>query len=125
MLAPYRDSGDVPSPQDIARITRLMIGTINGMIENINMGVNKAMNVLLSRPDALAGAITAAQKNDEKLLSQYIWEALRFDVGVPPFLLRDCREDYVLAKEQTERPPSHEAHESSPPSAPLRWTRRR
>jgi len=84
--------------KDITHLIRLMIGTINGMIENINMGVNKTMNGLLSRPDALVDAIAAAQKNDEKLLSQYIWEALRFDVPVPPLLPRDCYKEYVLAQ---------------------------
>ena len=43
------------------------------------MVVPQALEQLLRRPDALAGAQQAARDGDDKLLAGYFFEAMRFD----------------------------------------------
>ena len=47
------------------------------------MVVPQAMEQLLRRPKALAGARTAARNGDDGLLRGYVWEAMRFDPLAP------------------------------------------
>ena len=47
------------------------------------MVVPQAMEQLLRRPEALAGARTAARDGDETLLRGHVWEAMRFDPLAP------------------------------------------
>ena len=47
------------------------------------MVVPQAMEQLLRRPDALAGAQQAARDDDDKLLAGYVFEAMRFDPLAP------------------------------------------
>ena len=47
------------------------------------MVVPQALEQLLRRPDALAGAQQAARSNDDKLLAGYVFEAMRFDPLAP------------------------------------------
>ena len=47
------------------------------------MVVPQAMEQLLRRPDALAGAQQAARDNDDELLAGYVFEAMRFDPLAP------------------------------------------
>jgi cytochrome P450 len=51
------------------------------------MVVPQAMEQLLRRPDALAGAQKAASENDDSLLAGHVFEAMRFD-PLGPFLPR-------------------------------------
>ena len=47
------------------------------------MVVPQAMEQLLRRPDALAGAQAAARRGDDELLAGYVFEAMRFDPLAP------------------------------------------
>jgi cytochrome P450 len=47
------------------------------------MVVPQAMEQLLRRPKALAGAQAAARDGDDALLRGYVWEAMRFDPLAP------------------------------------------
>ena len=47
------------------------------------MVVPQALDQLLRRPDALAGAQHAARSNDDKALAGYVFEAMRFDPLAP------------------------------------------
>ncbi len=56
------------------------------------MVVPQALEQLLRRPDALAGAQRAARDNDDDLLRGYVMEAMRFDPlapGLPRLTVRD------------------------------------
>jgi cytochrome P450 len=52
---------------------------------------------LLDRPDKLAEAQQAARADDDPLLAQYVFEALRFNPNNPG-LFRIATEDYTVAK---------------------------
>lgn len=78
-----------------------LIGCITGVIDNTNTAVIGALDVLLSNPEHLAGAVAAAQADDKNLLRQYILEALRFRPPAP-LLVRFSLQEHVLAR-HTER----------------------
>ena len=67
------------------------------MIDNVCSGIVNAMDVLLSRPDALPGAIAAAKSDNDNLLTRYVLEALRFEVPAP-LLFRYSAEPHILAR---------------------------
>ena len=71
-------------------------GCVVGVVDNVMMGIVNALDALLARPEALAGAVAAAQAGDDAMLQRYVREALRFN---PPakLVLRSCRRDFVLA----------------------------
>ena len=71
-------------------------GCVVGVVDNVMMGIVNSLDVLLSKPEALAGAAAAAQAGDDALLQRYVREALRFN---PPakLVLRSCVRDFVLA----------------------------
>lgn len=71
-------------------------GCVVGVVDNVMMGIVNALDVLLSKPDALAGAAAAAHASDDALLQRYVREALRFN---PPakLVLRSCLRDFTLA----------------------------
>ena len=56
-----------------------------------------AIDELLGRPEALAGAQESARAGDLETVASYVWEALRFS-AVNPGLFRMASEDYVVAK---------------------------
>ena len=87
---------DGPDGPDDDTIRRLVGGTIVGAVDTISKAVAQAVDVLLDRPAELAAAHAAAVAGDDELVSRYVFEALRFNPQ-NPFLLRHCREDYVVA----------------------------
>jgi cytochrome P450 len=74
-----------------------LIGFIVGGLPQPPMVVPQALEQLLRRPDALAGAQRAAREHDDVLLGGYIFEALRFD-PLAPALLRTVARDHVVAE---------------------------
>jgi cytochrome P450 len=81
-----------PGFQDDQIRTALM-GFIVGGPPQPPMVVPQALEQLLRRPDALAGAQEAARRGDDKLLAGYVFEAMRFDPlapALPRIALKDC-----------------------------------
>jgi cytochrome P450 len=60
------------------------------------MVVPQALEQLLRRPEALAGAQSAARADDDKLLAVYVFEAMRFD-PLAPALPRIALKDTEIA----------------------------
>jgi cytochrome P450 len=84
-------AGDYGFTDDQIR-TNLM-GMIVGGPPQPPMVVPQALEQLLRRPDALAGAQAAARAGDDELLAGYVFEAMRFDPlapALPRVALRDC-----------------------------------
>ncbi len=78
-------------------IRTALMGFIVGGPPQPPMVVPQAMEQLLRRPAALAGAQAAARANDDALLARYVAEAMRFD-PLAPGLPRDVLADCTLAK---------------------------
>ncbi|RYD55253.1 MAG: cytochrome P450 [Sphingomonadales bacterium] len=79
------------------QIRTALMGFIVGGPPQPPMVVPQAMEQLLRRPDALAGAQAAARADDDALLARYVNEAMRFD-PLAPGLPRDVLADWTLAK---------------------------
>ena len=71
-----------PGFSDVEIRTALM-GFIVGGPPQPPMVVPQAIEQLLRRPDALAGAQQAARDDDDNLLAGYVFEAMRFDPLAP------------------------------------------
>lgn len=84
-----------PGFSDVEIRTALM-GFIVGGPPQPPMVVPQAMEQLLRRPDALAGAQAAARSGDDDLLRGYVLEAMRFD-PLAPGLPRVARVDGTIA----------------------------
>ncbi len=84
-----------PGMDDLG-IRNNIIGLQIGAIPTISKACNHAMEELFDRPDQLAGAQRAALANDDELLAQYIWEALRFNPH-QPLIYRRALRDAVIA----------------------------
>jgi cytochrome P450 len=85
----------VPGLDDLG-IRNNLLGLIVGAIPTTSKAAVQALDQLLDRPDALAGAQRAAQTNDDELLRRYVFEALRFN-PVSPILYRRATRDTVIA----------------------------
>lgn len=85
-----------PGFSDVEIRTNLM-GFIVGGPPQPPMVVPQAMEQLLRRPDALAGAQAAARAGDDDLLWGYVQEAMRFD-PLAPGLPRNVLVDGVIAR---------------------------
>jgi cytochrome P450 len=75
------------------QIRTALMGFIVGGPPQPPMVVPQALEQLLRRPDALAGAQEAARSNDDELLAGYVFEAMRFDPlapALPRVALTDC-----------------------------------
>ncbi len=86
---------DVPGMNDLG-IRNNLIGLIIGAIPTLSKASVFAMDELLRRPDALARAQKAARTDNDGLLENYIWEALRFNPHQPLVYRRAVR-DAVIA----------------------------
>jgi cytochrome P450 len=84
-----------PEFTDVA-IRNNMVGLVIGAIPTISKAAVQAVDQLLDRPDALAGARAAAQAGDEALLGAYVFEALRFN-PVNPVIYRRATRDVTIA----------------------------
>jgi cytochrome P450 len=78
------------------QIRTALMGFLVGGPPQPPMVVPQALEQLLRRPDALAGAREAARRGDDDLLSGYVFEAMRFD-PLAPALQRVCRHDATIA----------------------------
>jgi cytochrome P450 len=88
----------VPGMDDVG-IRNNLLGILTGAIPTTSKCCTQALDELLKRPDALAGAQAAAQANDDALLTQYVLEALRFHPNNPG-VFRVAAADYVIGKGQ-------------------------
>jgi cytochrome P450 len=79
-----------------AQIRSSLMGFIVGGPPQPPMVVPQAMEQLLRRPEALAGAQAAARANDDKALAGFVFEAMRFD-PLAPALPRTATRDSRLA----------------------------
>lgn len=84
-----------PGYSDIEIRTGIM-GMIVGGPPQPPMVVPQAMEQLLRRPDALAGAQAAARAGDDALLAGYVREAMRFD-PIAPAMTRIALTDATIA----------------------------
>jgi cytochrome P450 len=94
MLLPVEQGG--PGMVD-ERVISSTAGMLIGGGETIKAAALNALSELFARPAHLAGAIGAAKADDDVILAQYVWEALRFS-PVHHLLPRYCEQDYILAK---------------------------
>lgn len=84
-----------PEFDDLA-IRNNLIGLVIGAIPTISKASVQAVDQLLDRPEALAGAQAAARAGDESLLGAYLFEALRFN-PVNPVIYRRANLDTTIA----------------------------
>jgi cytochrome P450 len=86
----------LPGMDDLG-IRNNLIGLIVGAIPTTSKCCAQALDQLLQRPEALAGAQAAAAADNDALLASYVFEALRFDPNNSG-VFRAAAEDYVLAR---------------------------
>lgn len=106
--------GETPPPDDILsrllrtpfpdaigfdeeRIATNIMGTLVGAGETTSQAVAQILEQLFKRPVHLAGAVAAAKADDDALLFNYCWEALRFN-PIFPGVFRRCMQDYTIAR---------------------------
>jgi len=88
----------VPGMDDQS-IRNNLLGLIIGAIPTTSKCCAQALDELLNRPDKLEEAQRAARSDDDVLVAQYVFEALRFNPNNPG-LFRVAAEDYTLAKDK-------------------------
>jgi cytochrome P450 len=86
----------VPGMDDITIRTNLL-GLFVGAIPTTSKCCTQALDELLKRPADLAKAHDAAESNNDPLLADYVFEALRFNPN-NPVVVRRSVQDYALAK---------------------------
>ena len=74
-----------------------LLGLIIGAIPTTSKCCAQVLDVLLKRPDKLQEAQQAARKDNDALVAQYVFEALRFSPNNPG-IFRLAAEDYTVAK---------------------------
>jgi cytochrome P450 len=84
-----------PEFTDLA-IRNNLVGLVIGAIPTISKASVQAVDQLLDRAEALAGARAAAEAGDEALLGAYVFEALRFN-PVNPVIYRRATRDTTIA----------------------------
>jgi len=83
-----------PGMDDLG-IRNNLLGLLIGAIPTISKASCFALDELLNRPDALSGAQRAAAADDDALMAQHIWEALRFNPHNPVVYRRATRDTQV------------------------------
>lgn len=78
------------------RILSNVMGLLVGAVETSNAAIAQSLDQLLSRPEILAQAVSAAASDQDAVLDTLIWEVLRFN-PINPFVARLAVADYVLA----------------------------
>jgi cytochrome P450 len=81
---------------DDGQIRSSLMGFIVGGPPQPPMVVPQALEQLLRRPDALAGAQAAARDGNDELLAAHVFEAMRFD-PLAPFLPRVATHEAMIA----------------------------
>nr|WP_246503866.1 cytochrome P450 [Plastoroseomonas arctica] len=74
-----------------------LIGLLIGLVPTLSKAAVLALNELLNRPAALAGAHAAARADDDALVAAHVFEALRFD-PVNPIIYRRATRTSVIAR---------------------------
>jgi cytochrome P450 len=85
----------LPGMDDLG-IRNNLIGLLIGLVPTTSKAAIQALDQLLNRPDALAGAQRAAASGDDAALANYVFEALRFN-PVNPLIYRRATRDTVVA----------------------------
>lgn len=98
-----------PGYSDVEIRTALM-GFIVGGPPQPPMVVPQALEQLLRRPDALAGAQKAAREDDDALLAGYVFEAMRFDPLAPALPRVAVADGRIAAGTKRERKIKKGAH---------------
>jgi cytochrome P450 len=86
----------LPGMDDLG-IRNYLIGLLIGAVPTISKAAIQALDQLLDRPEALAGAQAAARADDDELLGRYVFEALRFN-PINPVIYRRAVRDTVIAR---------------------------
>jgi cytochrome P450 len=86
----------LPGMDDLG-IRNNLVGLLIGLVPTTSKAAVQALDQLLDRPDALAGAQRAAAADDDDLLGRYVFEALRFN-PVNPVIYRRAVADTVIAR---------------------------
>jgi len=81
---------------DDERIMVNIMGTLVGGIETTSQAIVQILDQLFKRPAIFKQAVTAAKMDDDDLVFQYCWEALRFN-PINPFVVRRCASNYKIA----------------------------
>lgn len=89
-------SGGAPGMSDLG-IRNNLLGLLIGAIPTISKASCLALDELLRRPEALAGAQAAARAGNDAAMAGHIWEALRFNPHNPVIYRRATR-DTVIAE---------------------------
>lgn len=89
------DAG-LPGMDDLG-IRNNLIGLLIGLIPTQSRAAVQALDQLLDRPEALAGAQAAARSGNDALLAKYVFEALRFN-PINPIIYRRANTDTVIAR---------------------------
>ena len=88
----------VPGMDDLG-IRNNLLGLIIGAIPTTSKCCAQALDELLKRPAKLQEAQLAASSDDDALLAQYVFEALRFNPNNPG-LFRIAAQEYTVAKDK-------------------------
>ena len=86
----------LPGMDDLG-IRNYLIGLVIGAVPTTSKAAVQALDQLLARPEALAGAQQAARAGDDELLARYVFEALRFN-PINPVIYRRAVRDTVIAR---------------------------
>jgi len=86
----------VPGMDDLG-IRNNLLGIVVGALPTTSAAVARAIDELLRRPEAMALAQRAARADDDRTVSAYVFEALRFN-PIGPGVFRVTAEDYTLAR---------------------------
>lgn len=81
---------------DEERIIVNIMGILVGGGETTSQAIVQILDQLFKRPKILEQAVVAAKMDDNDLVYQYCWEALRFS-PINPFVVRHCVSDYKIA----------------------------
>jgi cytochrome P450 len=73
-----------------------LIGLLIGELPTLSGAANLALDELLNRPEAFAGACAAARAGDDALVAAYVFEALRFN-PLNPLVYRRAMRDTTIA----------------------------
>jgi cytochrome P450 len=89
-------AGGLPGMTD-RDIRNNLVGLLIGELPTTSAAANLALDELLDRPGAFAGACAAARADDDALLSAYVFEALRFR-PLNPVIYRRALRDTAVAE---------------------------
>ena len=80
-----------------------LLGLLIGAVPTTSRAAVQALDQLLARPGALAGAQRAARDGDDRLLAAHVFEALRFNPINPVIYRRATRDTQIAANTLRER----------------------